>query len=312
MAVRHWKTRSVDGLLSFFALLPLPALHMLGWLVGHLAYIVPNRARLIAATNINLCFPSKPTAQQRRLLRLCLVETGKTALEIGPIFKRQPQWLTRRWVADVFGAEHIEASLEHGKGLIFLAPHFGCWELLNMWVAERRPLTALYRPPRQRSLEPILLAGRSRSGVHMLPAGTQGIRGVMKALHAGESVGILPDQEPEGNEPFAPLFGQPAKTMTLASRVAYKSQAPVLFACARRLPAAKGFELHFIPADADIANPDPQLAAAAVNRGVEACVRLAPEQYQWTYKRFATQPDGHSPYPGRGKRRNKRKTATRA
>lgn len=307
MAKRHWKTRVVDRFLGFCALLPLPVLHALGWLTGQLVYLAPNYARLIAATNIKICFPSQTVAQQRRMLRRSLIETSKTAFEVGPTFKLSPTKLTEQWVTNVYGEEHIKAADSRGNGLILLAPHFGCWELLNLWVAERRALTALYRPPRQKSLEPILLASRTRNGARMLPAGPHGVRGLMQALRNGETIGILPDQEPNGAEPFAPFFGHPAKTMTLACRIAHKSQASVLFACVRRLPRGQGFDLHFIPAATQIADPDPEVATAALNQGVEACVNLAPEQYQWTYKRFATQPDGHSPYPNRNNRKRRRR-----
>lgn len=307
MAVNNWKTRSLERLLSLLALLPLPVLHALGWLVGNLLYLIPNHMRLVAAINIDLCFPDCTNAQHRVFLRRALVESTRSALEIGPAFKLPVQRLTDKWVSKIHGEEHLRQADARGNGLILLAPHLGCWELLNLWVAERRSLTALYRPPRQAYLEPILLAGRTRNGARMLPAGPQGVRGILKTLRQGETVGILPDQEPDGAEPFAPFFGVPTKTMTLASRVANRSQATVLFAFAHRLPGARGFELHLIPAATEIADPDQEVATAALNRGIEACVKLAPEQYQWTYKRFATQPDGRRPYPSKRKRRNKSK-----
>lgn len=307
MATWHWKTRSIDRLLDLFALLPLPALHTLGWLTGQLLYLIPNRARLIAAINIELCFPHQSVAQQHRMLRRTLVETSKTVLEMGPAFKLPAENLINKWVTGIHGQEHLHAADSRGNGLILLAPHFGCWELLNLWVAKHRSLTALYRPPRQPYVEPILLAGRTRNGAHMLPADSQGVRGLIRSLRAGETVGILPDQEPSGAEHFASFFGVPAKTMTLVCRIANKSQATVLFACARRLPRAQGFELHFIPTEPQIADSDSHTAIAALNRGVESCVNLAPEQYQWTYKRFYTHPDGRRHYPSKRRKKGRKR-----
>ena len=34
-----------------------------------------------------------------------------------------------------------------------------------------------------------------------------------------------------------------------------------------------------------------EVAAAAMNRAIERCVREAPAQYQWEYKRFNTRPE---------------------
>ena len=69
----------------------------------------------------------------------------------------------------------------------------------------------------------------------------------------------------------------------------------MLFAFAERLPRGTGFRLHFLPAPAGIADPDLPTAIAALNRGVEDCVRLAPAQYQWHYKRYSIRPAGDAP-----------------
>ncbi|ABM61873.1 lysophospholipid acyltransferase family protein [Halorhodospira halophila] len=294
--------RSLDLALRILARAPLPVLHAAGTTIGAALAHLPNRPQRVAEINLRLCFPAQDAHQRRRLLRRTLQETCKTALELAPVFKRPPEQVLR-WVRQVHGQEHFDQALGEERGVLLLAPHIGCWELLNLWVAARQPLTALYRPPRQPALEPILLAGRSRNGARLLPAGPQGVRGVLRALGRREVVGILPDQEPDGSEPFAPFFGVPAKTMTLAGRIAQRSGAVPLLAFAERLPGGRGFDLHFFPAEEAVADPDPAVAAAAVNRGVEQCVRRVPAQYQWTYKRFNTQPDGTSPYPKKRRRR---------
>ncbi len=295
MAEQPRWSRAVDRLLSALAWLPLPILHIGGAALGRALAYVPNRARHIAHTNLTLCFPQMSEPQRRRLLKSTLQEAGKAALELGPIFKRRPERL-ERWVRRIHGQETLEAAIAQGRGVLVLAPRLGAWELLNLWVAARYPLTALYRPPRQPSLEPILVEARARNGARIAPAGRTGVRALLEALARNEVAGILPDQEPDGNEPFAPFFGVPAKTMTLAGRIAARSGAVPVFAFAERLPTCRGFELHFVPAEQAIADPDPQVATAALNRGIEACARQAPSQYQWTYKRFKTQPDGARVY----------------
>jgi KDO2-lipid IV(A) lauroyltransferase len=106
-------------------------------------------------------------------------------------------------------------------------------------------------------------------------------------------VGILPDQQPkQGEGEFAPLFGTPALTMVLLSRLAQRTGATVLFAFAERLQDGRGFRLHFLPAPPGVADPDLATAVAALNRGVEDCVRIAPAQYQWHYKRYSIRPPG--------------------
>jgi len=121
------------------------------------------------------------------------------------------------------------------------------------------------------------------------------VRKLYKRLVDGGVVGILPDQQPKlGDGEFAPFFGTPALTMVLLSRLAQRTGALVLFAFAERLPRGAGFRLHVLPAPPGIADPDLPTAVAALNRGVEACVRLAPAQYQWHYKRYSIRPPGET------------------
>ncbi|MDO6749479.1 LpxL/LpxP family acyltransferase, partial [Gilvimarinus sp. 1_MG-2023] len=77
--------------------------------------------------------------------------------------------------------------------------------------------------------------------------------------------------------------------------------ARALMAFALRRPDAEGFDVHFLEPDADIYSKDADVACTALNRSVEQVVAMAPEQYQWTYKRFKRQPDGApSPYKAAG------------
>ncbi|MFP4649109.1 MAG: lipid A biosynthesis acyltransferase [Halorhodospira sp.] len=301
MADHARTTRWVDRTLSTLAPLPLPLLHALGATLGTLLAYLPNEAQRVARLNLALCFPHLRRRERRRLLRHSLAETGKAALELAPVLKRSPKRL-ERWIRGVHGASHVQEAIARRQGVVLLAPHLGCWELLNLWLAARYPLTALYRPPRQAALEPILIAARTRNGGRLAPADRRGVRSVLHALARREMAGILPDQEPEGPAPFAPFFGFPAKTMTLAGRVAERSGATPVLAFAERLPRGRGFVLHFLPADPELAATDPQTATAALNRSIEACVQRAPPQYQWTYKRFSTRPDGARLYPRRRRR----------
>src|SRR5690606_22857156 len=124
-----------------------------------------------------------------------------------------------------------------------------------------------------------------------------GVRTLLKLLKDGGMLGILPDQQPKrGDGEFAPFFNIPALTMTLLPRLAERTGATVLCAYVKRLPThEQGFEVHIEPAPDTVADPDPLIATAALNLALEHCIRSAPEQYQWSYKRFTIRPEGQSP-----------------
>jgi len=132
-------------------------------------------------------------------------------------------------------------------------------------------------------------------GATLVPTDASGVRALYKAVAKNQMIGILPDQDPgdEGGV-FAPFFGVPANTMTLLPRLMQKTGAAVIFSYAERLPRGQGFHVHFLPAPADARTDELQQAAAALNLGVENCVRQSPAQYQWSYKRFKTRPPGET------------------
>lgn len=290
------------GLLSVWlrvtSWLPLPLAHALGSLLGLLWWLLDRRQRRIIETNLRLCFPEQSPSERARGVRRSFVETGKQLLELGILWNAGPERL-RRLVRNRDSVDRTYAGLRRtDRGLLLAAPHLGAWELVNRYLSLTEPLHSLYRPPRQSWLEPVLVRVRESSGGVSQPANTRGLRALLKALRNGALVGILPDQVPRERFVFAPFFNQPAATMTLYGEMLRRTGADSVFLFCERLPFGRGFHLHLLPGDdPGLTDDDPVTAARTVNRGVERCVRLAPLQYQWTYRRFRLQPDGQpSPY----------------
>lgn len=279
--------RLLRGLLHLLARLPLPLLHGLGGLVGWGVRLLPNRQRRNALINLALCFPTLPAAELIRLRNRYLHALGRTYLELPRLWLRPvPQVLDL--VREVRGG----ALLEHGdgRGLIVLSPHLGAWELAGLYLAAQGPTAIFYKP--QKWLDALIVTARGRTGATLAPITAKGVRSLVETLRRGETVGILPDQEPRANKgaAFAPLFGMPAWTMVLVNRLARKSGARVVFLFAERLPRAAGFRLHCLPAPDGIDSDDDATAAAALNRGIEQCIARCPEQYLWSYRRFRRRP----------------------
>ena len=107
-------------------------------------------------------------------------------------------------------------------------------------------------------------------------------------------VGKLPDQEPDDRSGgvFAPFMGIQAFSPKLVTRLISKTGAMVVAGFAERLPNGEGFNIHFIDADEGIYSREDIEAVTAMNRTVETLVSMAPEQYQWEYKRFKRRPKG--------------------
>jgi KDO2-lipid IV(A) lauroyltransferase len=281
----------IARLLRLSACLPLPLVHGLGVVIGGLLWLIPNKPRRIAATNLALCFPEYAAATRNRLLRRNLMETAKAILELGPLWL----WQGKRVLAlikAVAGEDAWCTALQQGRGAIVITPHLGAWEVAGLYVSSRYPITTLHRPSRL-GIDALIRTGRERLGAKTVPTDSRGVRALFQALRAGEVLGILPDQDP-GPEAgiFAPFFNQPANTMVLLSRLAMKNATPVFLLCTERLPWGRGYRLGFEPLPEVVWTGPLEASVTAVNASVEQAVRRLPKQYLWSYERFKTRPPG--------------------
>lgn len=274
--------------------LPLPALHRLGTLAGWLVYLTSASYRQQVQQNLAQALKTAPAPP---LLHAAIGEAGKQMLEIAYLWQR-PQEEIVQLVTHVSGWELVEAALREKRGILFLTPHLGCFEITAQYVSRFFPITVLFRQPKQSWLTTIMQAGRQRGQIQTAPADASGVRTLLKALRKGEAIGMLPDQAPrEGEGLWAPFFGKPAYTMTLAARLS-ETQAVTLCAWAERLPDGTGYHLRFSPPEPLLAG-DTASRAGQINLAMEHLIRQCPAQYLWGYKRYkrpkgAPAPDAQS------------------
>ena len=268
----------------------LSTLHALGALLGWLAYGVSTTYRRRLNQNAGLAGLSHSAR------RAAVAQAGRMVAELPWLWLRpssRPLGTALQWQ----GQALIDAALGEGRGLVLLTPHLGCFEVCAQAIAEcyggRTRLTAMYRPARQpwlRSLEEI---ARERPGLATAPAALAGVRQMIRALRRGESVGLLPDQvPPEGMGVWAPFYGQPAYTMTLATRLAQQTGAVLLLIWAERLDRGRGYLLRVsapaqpLPTQAADDTALQLACATAVNREMERLIDQCPSQYLWGYHRY--------------------------
>jgi Kdo2-lipid IVA lauroyltransferase/acyltransferase len=274
------------------ARLPLRTLHGLGGAVGTLLWWTNSSRKKAALKNISMCLPELPPAGQRALARASLQHEMRSVLET-PFFWLGPVDQLLASVVETRGEAVVEQALARGKGIIMLTLHLGGWEAPGHLYASRRPITAIYKK-QGGVLEELGVNGRTRTGAKVIPISGGGTRArILPLLQNNEAFYFMPDQEPpEGRGVFAPFFGVAAHTPTLVGKLAQESGAAVVFMYGERLPRGAGYIAHYSAAPAEVYDPDPVVAARALNREIERCVRACPEQFWWSYKRFRRRPPG--------------------
>jgi KDO2-lipid IV(A) lauroyltransferase len=179
----------------------------------------------------------------------------------------------------------------NNKGIIFLTPHLGSWEVAGQAIASAcnahgKAMTVMYKPAKQAALDEIVKASRQRPGMETVPADVSGVRQTLRALKSGGAIGLLPDQVPlEGMGVWAKVFSKPAYTMTLAAKLAQSNQCPVVMVWCERLSLGRGYrvftqtlELH-LEGTLDV-------VVQHINDAVEASICQLPTQYLWGYARY--------------------------
>lgn len=269
-------------------MLPLPVLHAIGRALGRLVYMLPGRYR--QRLQENAAQAGYPDAS---FARHSAGEAGAMILETCRIWFRSDDSITRVICDDW---DVIDTARAEGKGILFLTPHLGSFEITARYVAKRMPLTVMFRTPSKEYLRTLMDSARSTSELTAVAASSQGVRAFLRTLREGGAVGLLPDQAPSlGEGVWVPFFGRQAFTMTLPGKLAAQTKAAVILASGERLPSGRGWRLHLTRLPGEMPEK-PTAQAAVLNDAMETLIRRFPEQYLWSYNRYKA-PPGAPPRP---------------
>jgi KDO2-lipid IV(A) lauroyltransferase len=269
----------MTALFRLLSLMPLRLLHALGALVGWVVWAMSPVWRRRFAQH------AAQAGYSAREVRPAVAHTGRMVAELPRL------WFGATPPIDWDNKASLDAAFASGRGVMVLVPHMGCFEAVAVAIAgglgpDAPPFTVLFRPARKAWLAPLVAASRNRPGLLAVPTNLTGVRQMVKALRAGQAVGLLPDQvPPEGQGLWVPYFGKPAYTMTLAARMVLQTGAEVRLLWGERLPAGQGYRLHVRELHSPLAS-DLETAVAQINQGMEQLVRECPQQYLWSYNRY--------------------------
>lgn len=301
---RYWPIWLGMGMLRLASWLPVRGQLKLGRGLGRILYrALPDRRR-IAAINLALCFPGQSAAERQKLLRLHFESLGMMVMELGLAWWASDAWIERH--VELKGAEHLQAAVAAGHGVVLLAGHFASQELTGRALKLRHPvLAALYRPSKNPFIDALLRRIRGRSASFLIPK--QSMRRMIRTLRDGVPVWYAPDQSHRrAMSALLPFFGEPAMTTTALSEIVRLGNAVVLPLMPLRLRdggpgngAGDGtgdgarwgrYALEVLPPLTGFPGASPEEDAQRVNTLLEAHIRKAPEQYFWIHRRFKGRP----------------------
>lgn len=275
--------------LTLARLWPWSWIEPLSRVMGQLAPRLLPRDRRLIDNNVQAVFGLRPHSGYARRFRAQVfrsqvavsLETFKYSLwSQGPLKLEGLDDLKRK----------LEAPLLAKKGIIIVTAHCGSWELVAHAVAAASQETfyALAKPSKSRAFTEVLGQLRQRMSTEVLWTDSKNIlRDMMRVLKAGQLLGFVMDQKPEGRVgPRVDFLGRPTEFVAGPAKLAIRHQSAVLAVfCMRSGPGRyKIYSEVIAPALHGLA--DERALTQAMAHTIEAYIRLYPEQWLWNYKRW--------------------------
>lgn len=286
------------ALLTAFRLLPRRAALAAGTGLGALAWVVLPRLRRTGLRNLELAFPAAPPAERERILRNLYRNLGHQLAEFCQMSRYTPE--NTRSLARYEGLEHYLNARDKGAGVLIVTAHLGAWELSSFWHSLMgHPMTMVIRRLDNPRVDRLVNGIRCLHGNRVVHK-DDFARGLLAAMHRGETVGILMDTNmtpPQGV--FVPFFGVPACTASGLARVALRTGAAALpgfmvwEASEGRYVLRFGEEIALTRSGDD--ERDVVENTARFTMAIEDAIRQHPEQWLWVHRRWKTRPEGDAP-----------------
>jgi Kdo2-lipid IVA lauroyltransferase/acyltransferase len=283
----------VLSIIRAFGLLNLRSARRFGRFIGWVLIKQNSRAYRVTLRNLELCYPDMNEQERLQLARESMSQSGQTLGEIGIAWAGTKEKFERnfRMIGSAENQHLFDDALAAEKGVLVLGPHLGNWEFLSSWFPVFCDMMVLYKMAKKPEIEKTMLEARLASGLKEVPGNRDGISRLVKHYEERKTIAIMPDQEPsERSGVWADFFGIPALTPKIVHYIIQQNpEGCVLFSYMLRTDT--GFRIVFKAPPEEIYSEDPTISAAALNKGIEACVADAPAQYQWEYKRFKRNQD---------------------
>ena len=266
--------------------------------ISRVVYLLHFRLRQVGMRNLAMAFPEKSEAERALILRGVFTSLGRQLAELCQFPKYTKDNIDDVVVYD--GLENYERAYARGKGVLFLTAHFGGWELSAFAHSlHGHWLHVVMRPMDNEYLDRMLQHYRTMHGNKVVPK-DDFVRGLLAAMKAGETVGILMDTNmtpPQGV--FVDFFGIPACTASGLARIALRTDAAVVPGFTIWDESLGKYRLRFDPAVELVRTGDLEGDIVAntqkFTKVIEDYVRKYPDQWLWVHRRWKTRPEGEPP-----------------
>jgi KDO2-lipid IV(A) lauroyltransferase len=260
----------------------------LGARFGSLAFALAGGERRKALESLERAFGEKAEAERRLIARECFRHLGRSLFElvcVEQIDHEVERWV--RWPAEDRAV--LDAALARKRGVVFVSGHCGSWELLARRVAlAGYPCQTIAKETTDPKTTALVERFRAASKLKSIWRGQPGAaKAMLRALKAGEILGLLIDQDTDVQSVWVPFFGHLAKTPRAAADLALRTGAAVVMGfCRREVDGRYRISMREVPT----APLDALALTEQMTLHIESAIRASPEQWVWMHRRWKSAP----------------------
>jgi KDO2-lipid IV(A) lauroyltransferase len=282
--LEYWLTRLILGTL---AVTPLAFANALSRFYARALDLAVPRLRRVANRNLELA----GLAGRERIIAGVFHSIARILVTFARMPRMSAQNISK-WIR-YDGLENFTGPLARGKGVLVATAHLGNWELsafAHAWMTA--PMNIVVRPLDNSRIDALVEHRRALSGNHIIEK-KDAARGILRALAAGEAVGILIDQNTMPDQGvFIDFFGRKACAGTAFAKLASHSGAAVVPGFALWSEEEQRYVLRFYP-EVEITG-DLTADTQRIHSGLESIIRAYPDQWLWIHRRWKTRPPGEA------------------
>jgi KDO2-lipid IV(A) lauroyltransferase len=249
------------------------------------AYYFDIKHKSRAYANLKMAFAHTRSPHAiKQITKQLFKNYGQNLIELFRMPLVTPEKFDRFVTVD--GQEHVTDALQHGKGVIMVAMHFGSWELASLSCVRLYPYKVLVKPQKRYSrLDHLLNSYRAGGESAVLTRGA-GTRDIMRCLNNNQVIGMVVDQGGRDGV-LVPFLGRRAKMSVGAFRIGLKFDVPICYSVIFRENGARHrMIVHkpFVLEKTGDMEKDLVTNLTKVVQIMEEYIRKYPQEYMWFYK----------------------------
>ncbi len=247
----------------------------------------------LALKNLDFAYGNSISkAEKKKILAGVYAHLSRVFSEIPDSQKEGIRFL-EKYVVDDPSTKWIHEVLRHGKGGIFVTPHFGNWELLPIWFFQNGYSGAIVgKKLKNNRLNSFLESLRARFQFQMIYQ-HESPRKILRLLSQNKPLGILPDADTlRLSGLFLPFFGRLTYTPTGPASLAILSGAPIvpIFIAYENGKYRFFAEKPLYPKEGDRSEEELRRLSQYWSDCFEKVIRKYPDQWIWFQRRWINQP----------------------